>query len=148
MKKRTLIVGVVSSFLLLIGILMKTQHWPGANVVIAVAAALFALGYSILLLRDKNAIAQNNNQKTVNIMTMVLMSVIMICFLFKAMHWPGAGIAGFIGNVLLLIMIPILFIHGSKETDPVKKLNFYNEAILLVILTCFSFFIWLVIGAR
>ena len=143
MKKSTFIIGVVSSFLMLIGVAFKTQHWPGSGIVMTIAAALFAFGYAVLLLLDKNAVAQNNFQKTVNVMTMVTMMIIMVSFLFKAQHWPGAGVGIFVGHLLLLIMIPLLFMQGSKESDPVKKLNLNNIAILFVLLTAFSFFIWL-----
>ena len=144
MKKSTFIIGVVSSFLLLVGVAMKFEHWPGAAIVMTLAVVLFAFGYSVLLMIDKNVFAQNSLQKTVNLMTMLSMTIIMIAFLFKFQHWPGARIGIYAGHLLLLVMIPILFMHASKETDSVKKLNFNNEAILLVLLTAFSFFIWLV----
>jgi hypothetical protein len=141
MKKSTFLIGAVSSFLLLIGVFMKIQHWPYAGIVFTIAAALFAFGYATLLLIDKNAVAKNNFQKIINVLTFMSMMIIMIAFLFKIMHWPGAGIGIFIGHFCLLGMIPMLFIHASKESDPVKKLNLNNDAILL---TAFSFYIWLV----
>ncbi|MCX6327538.1 MAG: hypothetical protein NT144_12950 [Bacteroidia bacterium] len=145
MKKSTFILGVISTFLVLIGGAFKIQHWPGAGICLTLGVVLFAFVYSIMLMIDKNALAQNSFQKFVNVITMVAMMLIPVSFLFKAQHWPGAGIGIFIGNFILLAMIPILFAHGSKESDPVKKLNFNNEAILLVLLTAFSFFIWLVL---
>ncbi len=144
MKKSTFIIGVISSFLFLIGVGMKFEHWPGASVVITVAAVLFVFGYSILLMIDKNALSSDEFQKFVNLMTMVAMMVIMIAFVFKFQHWPGARYGLYTGHLVLLILIPTLFMHASKESDPLKKLNFNNEAILLVLLTAFSFFIWLV----
>jgi hypothetical protein len=146
MKKSTLILGVVSSFLLLIGVGMKSQHWPGAGVALTLGAVLFVLGYAILLLIDKNKIAQNDFQKFVNLMTLATMVIIMTAFLFKVQHWPGARIGIWAGHIILLVMIPVLFIQASRETDPVKKLNFNNIAVIFVLLTAFSFFIWLVIG--
>lgn len=144
MKKSTFIIGVISSFLLLIGVGMKFLHWPGASVVITISAVLFAFGYAILLMIDKNALSPNDFQKFVNLMVMIAMMVIMIAFVFKFQHWPGARIGIYAGHLILLALIPTLFMHASKESDPVKKLNFNNEAILLVLLTAFSFFIWLV----
>ena len=146
MKKSTFIIGVVSAFLILIGVGFKTQHWPGAGVMLTLGAVLFALVYSVLLWIDKNKIAQNSYQKFVNLMTMLTILIIMKGFLFKIQHWPGAGIVVYAGHILLLLMIPILFIQGSRETDPYKKLNFNQNAILLVVLTAFAFFIWLIIG--
>jgi len=144
MKRNTFIIGVISSFLLLIGVAMKFEHWPGAGIVITIAAVLFAFGYAVLLYIDKNALAINDFQKFVNLLTMIAMIIIMIGFVFKFQHWPGARIGLYAGHLMLIALIPTLFIHASKESDPVKKLNFNNEAILLVMLTAFSFFIWLV----
>jgi len=146
MKKSTFIIGIVSAFLILLGVGFKSQHWAGAGVMLTLGAVLFALGYSVLLWIDKNKIAQSSYQKFVNLMTMLTMLIIMAGFLFKIQHWPGAGVGIYAGHILLLLMIPILFVQASRETDPVKKLNFNHNAILLVVLTAFSFFIWLVIG--
>jgi len=146
MKKATLISGVISSFLFLLGLVFKVQHWQGAGVVLFVSVIIFALGYSPLLMVDRNKLTQNGYQKFVNIVSMITMSLVAIFFLFKAMHWPCAGIGVIAGNLLLLAMIPVLFVHASKETDTLKRLNFYNEAILLVLITTFSLFIWLVIS--
>ncbi len=144
MKKVTLLFGIISSCLFLGGLIMKLMHWPGAGFALFGSIVIFALGYSPLLLADRNKLTQNGYQKFVNVASMITMSLVAISFLFKAMHWPGAGIGVFVGNILLIIMIPVLFIHASKETDKVKKLSFYNEAILLVMITTFSLFLWLV----
>lgn len=146
MKKSTFLLGVVSSFLILLGVAFKVQHWPGAGIALTLGAALFVLGYSVMLLIDKNKIAQNSFQKFVNFMVLLTMVSIMIGFLFKVQHWPGARIGVWAGHLMLLVMIPVLFIQASKETEPVKKLNLNNIAVLFVLLTAFSFFIWLVIG--
>jgi hypothetical protein len=148
MKKSTFFIGVTSCILFALGIFFKIQHWPGGSTLLVAGAALFALCYSVMLWIDKNALTKNDYQKSVNLFTMLAMTIIMICFVIKAMHWPHAGIAIFIGHFILLALIPVLFIQGSKETDPVKKLNFNHSAIMLVILTAFSFFIWLVIGTK
>jgi hypothetical protein len=143
MKKSTFLIGVISSFLILIGVLMKIQHWPLAGVAITLGAVSFALGYSVMLYIDKSAVAQNSYQRFVNVMTLFTMIIIMVAFLFKVQHWPGAGIGIIVGHLLLLLMIPVLFIHGSKESDPVKKMDINNIAIILVVLTAFSFLMWL-----
>jgi len=143
MKKITLSLGVISSFLVLIGVAIKWMHWPGASVVLVVGCILFSLGYAPMLYINKNKAAATGYQKFVNVVVMIAMILIVIGFLFKIMHWPGAGIGLCTGNFLLLVLIPVLFIHGSKEADPVKKMNFMNEAIIIVLLTSFSFFMWI-----
>ena len=141
-----MILGVISSLLFLLGIALKIHHWPGAGIALTLSVVIFALAYSPLLMIDRNNLTQNSFQKLTNLAGMIAMSVIAISFLFKAMHWPGAGVGVIIGNLILIILIPLLFIHASKESEPVKRLNFYNEAILLTFLTGFSFYLWMRIG--
>jgi hypothetical protein len=143
MKKSTMILGVVSATLFFIGIIFRIQHWAGAGVAIILSGALFVFGYTLMLYLDRNKVAQNSDQKFVNLATSLAMIIIMISFVFKFEHWPGSGFAIYVAHGCLIAMIPILFIHASKEADPVKKMNFNHEAILLVILTAFSIYIWL-----
>lgn len=148
MKKATLFTGLISSILILIGVFFKTMHWPGAGIALVVGCTLFALIYAPMLFLNKNKVATTGYQKLVNILVLLSMVLIVLGFLFKIQHWPGAGIGLIIGNLLLLVLIPVLFIHGYKENEPVKKMNFYNEAFLLVLLTSFSFFIALMNTGR
>jgi hypothetical protein len=148
MKKTTFLLGLLSAAMFFVSVFMKALHWPGAAVTMVTAAVIFAAGYSTMLWYDKNQLATTGSQKTVNFISMQVMIIVMVCFVFKALHLAGANIAIYIGHLCLLILIPILFIQGSEETDPVRKLNAYNSAIILVILTGFSFYIWLVAGAH
>jgi len=143
MKKITLISGAISCCLFFLGAVLKILHWPGAGVALTLSIALFAFSFSPLLMVDRNKLTRDGYQKFVNLATMIIMVLASVAFLFKAMHWPGAGILIGVANLLLVVMIPVLFIHASKESDPVKKLNFYNEAILLVMVTAFSLYLWL-----
>ena len=90
MNKSTFLTGVVSTVLLFIAVLMKSLHWPGTGLILTVAVAAFAFGYSILLFLDKNKGAQNGTDKLANVMAMLTMIIVSVSFLFKAMHWPGA----------------------------------------------------------
>jgi len=146
MKKITLTLGVISSVMFVIGVLFKFQHWPGAGVALTLSLLIFALIYSPLLMIDRNSFAKNSAQKLVNLAGMIGMTIIGISVLFKLQHWPGAGIGVIIGNLILIILVPVLFYRASKETEAVKRLNSYNEAILLLFLTGFSLFIWMVMS--
>jgi hypothetical protein len=143
MKTRTLTFGVISSVLIFLGVILRIQHWPGGGILITLFGTLFAFFYAVMLLIDKNNLAHNGYQKLVNYLTSVTMMIVAIAFVFKAQHWPGAGIGIFAGHLCLIAMIPVLYIQASKEEDPVKKLNAYNNAILLTVATAFSMFIWL-----
>lgn len=141
MKKLTLISGVVSSIIVLIGVLFKIMHWPGAGVALTVGIVIFAAVYSLLLFIDKQKLATTKTQKFSNVFVMLAMVLISVGFLFKMLHWPGAGVVIYLSNAALLVLIPIIFIKAAKETEPVKKLNFYNESIVIILLLAFSLFL-------
>jgi hypothetical protein len=142
MKKSTLLVGVASTVLLLIGIGMKTMHWPGAGVVMTVSLVTFGLGYALLLFLDKNKGTQTGIDKLSNIMAMLTMMIVSVGFLFKIQHWSGAGILIYAAHAFLILMIIVLYIQGSKESDNVKKLYINNSAIILTLMTAISLYIW------
>lgn len=144
MKKSTLTFGIISSLLFVLGVLFKWQHWPGAGVALCISIVIFAFVYAPLFYTDRNQFAKDFHQKMINLVSMLAMMIIGISFLFKAMHWPGAGIGVITGNLTLVIMVPILFFRASREKEDIKKLNSYNEAVLLLFLTGFSLFLWLV----
>jgi len=144
MKKATLLLGVISSLIFVLGVLFKWQHWPGAGIALLVSIILFAFGYSPLLMMDKNNFAQNSNQKLINLASMIAMIIIAISFLFKVMHWPGAGVGVIVVNLTLIVLVTLLFYRASKESEPVIRMNSFNEAILLLFITGFSLFLWLV----
>lgn len=142
MKKSTFLTGFLASVLFIIGIFMKIMHWPGAGIVIVISSITFAFGYSVLLFLDKNKLAQNNLDKTANAITTLTILGVVISFMFKAQHWPGAGILIYIAHLLLLATIAVLYLQGSKENDTFKKLHYNNMAIILTIITAISLYIW------
>jgi hypothetical protein len=144
MKKTTLTLGVISSLIFVLGVLFKFQHWPGAGIALCLSILLFAFGYSPLLMIDRNNLAKSSNHRMINLASMIAMIIIAISFLFKVMHWPGAGVGVIVGNLCLIALVPLLFYRASKESEPVTRMNSYNEAILLLFLTGFSLFLWLV----
>jgi hypothetical protein len=139
MKKSTSIFGFIAAFILLAGVIFKSQHWPGSGVMIVVGCVLLSFVYSIMLFIEKLRMAELSFPKFMALWVLVLMIVIPTSFMFKFMHWPGGGILFITSNLLLLISIPIIIIHAVKTKDSVKKLNFHNEAILFIVLCAFSY---------
>jgi len=141
MKKSTFLTGVISTILLLIGIFFKTQHWPLSAVLLTVSLVSFAL-YAVLLFMDKSKTAQTGIDKFANVMVLLTMVIVSISFLFKSMHWPGAGYGIYAAHIILIAMIVVLYVQGSKQTDPVKKLHIDSSAIVLTLMTAISIYIW------
>jgi hypothetical protein len=141
MKKSTLITGYVAAFILFIGMLFKLQHYPGAGIMIVIGCVVFSLGYGVMLFLDRNKMADNSYQKFINVLVLILILVIPNSFMFKVMHWPGGGILFWLSHLLLIISIPFLIVQAVKATDPLKKLDFHNIALVFIVLTGFSLFL-------
>lgn len=136
MKKFTWIFGLIASFLILAGVFFKILHWPGASILIILGSVSLSV-YGILQFIEKNKHAETGYQKFMNVCSLVLIFLLPLAFMFKMQHYPGAGIALVISNTLILVMIPFMIVHAAKETDPVKKANYQNVAIIFIAIVAF-----------
>lgn len=141
MKQLTKLFGVISSILILVGVIFKTQHWPGAGVILMLGIVAFAAVYAILLFLDRQKNAKSSIAKTSNLFVLLAMVLISVGFLFKMQHWHGAGVIIYISNLALLLLIPIKYLQAAKEKDNAKSTNFYNEAFVITIVLGFSLFL-------
>ena len=121
MKRTLKTTGIISIILIMIGVIFKSLHWPGAGVTIVLGLSFFSLVFIPLniILKFKDNEEQNNRL----IMTIGLLtaSVSTIGVLFKIMHWPYANIL-MVSSLLVftLIFIPIYFI--VKYRDPAVEI--------------------------
>lgn len=77
---------------LIVGILFKTMHWPGAGVIVLSSSVVVIVTLSLLLFRKPGPLSLQ-----LQLPGMLIGSVIAVVTggVFKVMHWPGA-------NMLLL----------------------------------------------
>ena len=77
---------------LIVGILFKTLHWPGANVIVLASSVVVIATMALLLIRKRGPWSVQLQRPA-----MLVGSVIAVVTggVFKVMHWPGA-------NMLLL----------------------------------------------
>lgn len=143
MKKSTLVVGIISTILILIGVIFRIQHWPGGAHLMVAGTAVFVFGYAILFFIDKSKTAQTGMDKLTNIVVLATMIVIPVGFLFKGNHWPGAGIGILVSHIFLALVVIMLFLQAAKEQDNVKKMYINNSAVILTLMLAISLFIWL-----
>ena len=78
---------------LIIGILFKTLHWPGAGEIVVASSVVVIASLSLLLFRKPRPLSVQ-----LQLPGMLVGSVIAVVTggAFKVMHWPGA-------NMLLLV---------------------------------------------
>lgn len=112
-----IVVGIIGAF-------FKTQHWHGANIMIALslitlAIIYFPLGFYFL---------GNNSKKTVAAVSGLFLSLIPVSILFKHLHWPGA-LALVIAAVVTspLVLATLLYLRRNAAA---AALPFYNSMIL------------------
>ncbi len=121
MKKFMYILGSIAPSLLIVGAVLKLQHWPGASVLIVLGSFLLGVVYlpvfAMVSIRDTR-----KREKRVN-MPMYVVGVItgfifITGVLFKIMHWPGAGVALTFSVLLTVaVFIPILVIQALKDKE-------------------------------
>jgi GldL N-terminal domain/GldM N-terminal domain len=120
MKFANAIIGTFITFILMMGVLFKTMHWPGAGPMIVLGATflslyliLVAIG-NILSYKKKVLIGICNGIGAFGGM------ILAVGLLFKIMHWPGAGVMIMVGmffSVIVFVLFAVLFMI-SKE--PIK----------------------------
>jgi hypothetical protein len=111
MKKTVYFSGFVATFCILIGLMFKIMHWPGATAILvagnlSLSVCLLAILYG--LLTNKTALPRMTFSRMLFgiVGGMLLASGIF----FKIMHWPGANILLVLGMFLItFIFLPIFF---------------------------------------
>lgn len=122
MKRTLKISGITSIILIMLGVILKSMHWPGAGLAVVLGLTFFSLIFiplNIVLKFKDDAEKSNRLIMTVGMLTA---SAATIGVLFKIMHWPYANIVMFSSLlVFMLLFIPIYFI--VKYRDPASKFN-------------------------
>ncbi|MFZ1687645.1 MAG: hypothetical protein WAU70_09500 [Flavobacteriales bacterium] len=79
---------------LIVGILFKTLHWPGANVIVLASSVLVIATMLLLLIRKPGPWSVQLQRPA-----MLVGSVIAVVSggLFKVMYWPGANMLMLVG---------------------------------------------------
>ncbi len=133
MKKTTTLVGSFGALFIALGIAFKMFHWPGAGVIITIGASVLAI-YSLLLMNDKIQNADSGLAKAFVVFFGLMGIFLPIGFLFKMMHWPGAGaiIVCFFVAWLCLLAVCLSKVMSEKELNQRQ--------------TYMNYFIWLLAG--
>jgi hypothetical protein len=111
MKKTVYFSGFVATFCILIGLMFKIMHWPGATAILitgnlSLSVCLLAILYG--LLTNKTTLPRITFSR---ILFGIVGGILLASgIFFKIMHWPGANILLVIGMFLItFIFLPIFF---------------------------------------
>ena len=133
MKKIMILSGTFSAATMILGILFKFMHWPGASLFIILGIGTSSLIFLPLLYLLKSKDSQATKDKLIlglGILSGILLS---LSILFKIMHWPFAIILGYSAVIILgLILLPIYFITGIKTQE--NKINTITISIVIIMI--------------
>ena len=116
MTKTTKIIALVTAVLILIGTLFKISHWPGANVILSVGLAtsmfLFLSLITVFLKKLVMGFGQFNG-----IFSSIIVIIGLLAFIFKLLHWPGAGKLVWIADIGILLASVSFLVDGLRDED-------------------------------
>jgi hypothetical protein len=116
MTKIIKINAIVAAVLLLIGTFFKTSHWPGANIILSVDIAAGIL-LAILLIASFSDKLSNGFERFNGIIASIALIVGLLAFIFKLLHWPGAGQLIWVADISILLAGVSFLIDGLLEKD-------------------------------
>ena len=111
--------AVVAALLLVVGSIFKHNHWPGANILLAVGAAAGVLLFILLLWKMPGKQFTGVELVTVSVSSIALMFAF-LAFAFKILHWPGAAILVWIADISIILSALLFLIDMLGENEPLK----------------------------
>ncbi len=129
--------GLFSSSIILIGILFKVMHWPGAGIAISFGMVLAALVFLPSLVFSKISDDKGEGKKTAYLVGLFAGLFYIAGFLFKLMHWPGAAICIIIGLILTVaVFLPAYtYAHFKDEIHVKGRFIFFTFTVMMAVLT-------------
>jgi hypothetical protein len=130
-----LVSGFITGAALILGILFKVQHWPGAGLMITLSAAagIILLIPSVLLVKLRDP--ESRAKRPIYITGAVAMSIYFAGLLFKVMHWSPWELLTIAGTGLLfLVVIPwYTFSEWRNEENISTRFIFLVIAPLIIL---------------
>ncbi len=116
MTKTTKIIALVAAVLILIGTLFKTNHWPGANIIISGGLTMgVVLFISMVIVFMKKLVTGFG--KFNGIFSSIIIIIAMLAFIFKMLHWPGAEKLVWIADIGILLASVSFLVDGLSDKD-------------------------------
>ena len=131
MKKAILTIGIIGAILLLVGVLFKLLHWPGAGVVVTLGVLSLSI-YAVLYMLEQVKIYKTELVKAYAVLFGITGLMMLLGFLFKIMHWPGAGILLYLFLVFYVGLVVITIFRFTSEKQKELRYKYINNFIILL----------------
>lgn len=126
---------IAFSFIIIIGVIFKIFHWPGA----AIFLIFGLLGSSCLyFLHAFNSTELKGISKFIHQVMYVSFSIFITGFLFMIMHWPGSGTMVAVGIIsFVLVYILYLFNHLKSKNSSSFDIQIISFLLILILTSTF-----------
>ncbi len=122
MKKITYVFGLISLLVMLLGVIFKSLHWPGASMLLSAGMLMTVFGFLPFYFRSSYLEMKERTRPVYYVMGYITLSLLLLGTLFKTQHWPGAGIALTVGVFLTVFgLLPYYFRTSYRELDEKKN---------------------------
>ena len=81
---------LIGGVTLMLGILFKVQHWPGASVLMLLGWVLILFVFMPILIIGKLKSDASKSEKQIYILGSIALIIFELSAMFKMFHWPGA----------------------------------------------------------
>lgn len=121
MKKSLNVVGFIAALLVFSTVVMKSNHLPGAEIVMVLSGVAVSI-YLPFFLLYKPGEASNSEKNTAGVVGAISASILNLGITFKFMHWPGAGVMIVLGlTSFALFFMPMLLRKKLKGEASERK---------------------------
>jgi hypothetical protein len=112
----TYVSGFLAATLYSAGVLFRVMHFPFGQELLFAGVFIAVLIFLPVLFITKLKGVERSSEKSSIIVGLIALTILLIGFVFKIMHWPGAGILLVLGNVsLFLVAVPFYGIVLTKN---------------------------------
>jgi len=137
MKQKIYTLGLITTVIIILGALLKINHWPGGGQLLILGITMLVLVFLPLALRNHYRTEENSKNPALYIVTWLTCFVVFGGMLFKIMHWPGAAKALMIALPFpYVVFLPVFLAVTAKD----KSFSIYNTVYVLFLLAGISVF--------
>lgn len=126
------IFGYITLSMMLIGILFKIMHWPGAAILLTLGIVLITLVLLPFYFVSNYRKQEENKNPLFPIVGYITLALILAGALFKILHWPGAGIVVYVSIGFVFLGFTPLYLIGAFQRDGGDKVRLPYLLMLLV----------------
>jgi hypothetical protein len=137
MKQKIYVLGVVTTLIVLTGIIFKVNHLAGAGILLTTGLATLVLIFIPLALRNHYKAEESSRSLLLYIVIWLTCFVVFTAMAFKIQHWPYSGILMFIALPFPYVVFLPVFLRVTSKS---KSYNIYNVVFVLSLLAFNSVF--------